>query len=114
MMKSTFAAVTAATAIAAPALAADPTVELVNDASQVAGCERLAEVKGSSAWGGVVTNMAYNRALSQLKEKAAKAGASHVLLLNVSSGYTGSNMLGVAYRCVRPPAAVTPSQETAP
>lgn len=113
MMKSTFAAVTAATAIASPALAADPTVELVNDASQVAGCERLAEVKGSSAWGGVVTNMAYNRALSQLKERASKAGGSHVLLLNVSSGPMGSNMLGVAYRCAAGATeAKTPSDTT--
>lgn len=108
MMKSTFAAIFAATAIAAPALAADANVELVNEASQVSGCERIAEVKGSSAWGGVVTNMAYNRALAQLKEKAAKAGASHVLLLNVSSGYMGSNMLGVAYRCA-PAAPAAPA-----
>jgi len=91
-------------ALAGPsANAADADVALVNDAASVAGCERLSEVKGSSAWGGVVTNMAYNRALAQLKARAAKAGGTHVLLLNVSSGHMGSNMLGVAYRCTASP-----------
>lgn len=85
--------------MAGPALAADAEIALVNDTSSLAGCERLSEVKGSSAWGGIVTNMAYNRALDQLKARAAKAGGTHVLLLNVSSGPAGSNMLGVAYRC---------------
>lgn len=88
-----------ASTIALPAAAAEAEIALVNESSAVAGCERLAEVKGSSAWGGVVTNMAYNRALAQLKARAAKAGGTHVLLLNVSSGHMGSNMLGVAYRC---------------
>ncbi len=80
-------------------MAADSTIALVNEASSLSACERLSEVKGSSAWGGLVTNMAYNRALAQLKTRTAKAGGTHVLLLNVSSGPAGSNMLGVAYRC---------------
>lgn len=87
-----------------PALAADTDIALVNDAASLSACERLSEVKGSSAWGGLVTNMAYNRALAQLKQRAEKAGGTHVLLLNVSSGPAGSNMLGVAYRCISLPA----------
>lgn len=102
-MKQNTTALTAATLIAimaaSSAYAEGSGIELVNEASSVARCERLSEVKGSSAWGGLVTNMAYNRALAQLKERAAKTGATHVLLLNVSSGPMGSNMLGVGYRC---------------
>lgn len=101
-MKATLATVLSVCLTGGPAFAADQGVELVNESSAVAGCERLSEVKGSSAWGGVVTNMAYNRALAQLKQRAAKAGGTHVLLLNVSSGPMGSNMLGVAYRCPAP------------
>lgn len=96
------AAILLAALTPAPAFASDPDVELVNEASSMAGCERLSEVKGSSAWGGLVTNMAYNRALAQMKQRAEKAGGTHVLLLNVSSGPAGSNMLGVAYRCSTP------------
>ena len=94
-------------ALATAATANELEVTLVNGVSEVAACERLAEVKGSSAWGGVVTNIAYNRALSQMKKRAAKAGGTHVLLLNVSSGPMGSNTLGVAYRCPTSEAATS-------
>lgn len=89
----------AAAALCGGTANASEAVALVNDASSVSSCERLAEVKGSSALGGLVTNMAYNRALAQLKDRAAKVGGTHVVLMNVSSGPMGSNMLGVAYRC---------------
>jgi uncharacterized protein YbjQ (UPF0145 family) len=91
---------------ATAASASDAQVALVKDETAVAGCERLTEIKGSSAWGGMVQNMAYNRALSQLKARAEKLGATHVLLLDVSSGTMGSNMLGVAYKCTAPPPAL--------
>jgi hypothetical protein len=90
---------TAAAVAATPALAADPEVALVNEASQVTGCERLAEVRGRSNWGGVFASKSYDWALGQMKERAVALGATHVLLLNATNGYTGSNMLGVAYRC---------------
>lgn len=96
---SALAAALAGIVWTSPAIAADTDIALANDASSLSACERLSEVKGSSAWGGIVTNMAYNRALAQLKQRAAKAGGTHVLLLNVSSAPMGSNMLGVAYKC---------------
>ena len=73
---------------------------IVKDESSVAACEYLGEVKGSSAWGGLVTNMAYNRARDSLKKKALALGATHVVLLDSSSGPMGSNMLGNAYKCL--------------
>lgn len=82
-----------------PAAAAAPDIALVNEASSLTGCERLSEIKGSSSWGGVFAAKSYDWALSKLKERAAALGGTHVLLLNATSGYTGSNMLGVAYRC---------------
>jgi hypothetical protein len=101
-----FQALTAVVALAAAAYAGGGEIQLAADAASVAACERLGEVKGSSAWGGMVTNMAYNRALAQLKSRAGKLGGSHVVLLNVSSGFAGSNMLGVVYRCPAAPAPV--------
>lgn len=74
-------------------------VSLVNDAAAVSTCERVGEVRGSSMMGGILTNAAYGRALEQMKKRAAKLGATHVQLLNASSGYAGSNMLGVAFKC---------------
>lgn len=110
----TITAAALSTVLATSATAADAAIELVNEASAVSNCERLAEVRGSSAWGGIVTNMAYNRALSQMKERAAKAGGTHVLLMNVSSGYSGSNMLGVAYRCPSAPASIKNAGDSPP
>jgi len=72
---------------------------IVKDESTVASCEFLGEVKGSSAWGGLVTNMAYNRARDALKKRAREIGATHIVLLDSSSGPMGSNMLGNAYKC---------------
>lgn len=91
---------------AAAVAVAPADVQLVSDPASVAKCERLGEVKGSSAWGGVLTNMAYNKALAQMKAKAGKLGATHVQLLNGTSGWSGSNMLGIAYRCPTEPATL--------
>lgn len=104
------AAMAACTISASQALAEDVNISLVNEASQVAGCERLAEVRGRSNWGGVFASKSYDWALGQMKERAVALGATHVLLLNATNGYTGSNMLGVAYRC--PATAIT--ETTAP
>jgi hypothetical protein len=90
--------------VASAALAADSQVELAPDASAVASCQRLGEVRGSSLMGGLLASAAYNRALAQMKSRAAKLGATHVVLLNGTSGMGGSNMLGVAYKCSAAPA----------
>jgi hypothetical protein len=85
-----------------PTRAAASEVQLAADAASVASCERLGEVRGSSLFGGAMTNFAYGRALASVKAKAGALGATHLLLLNVASGFAGSNMVGVAYRCTPP------------
>lgn len=72
---------------------------LVNDSPAVAGCERLGEVRSGSLWGGLMAGAAYDGSLKKLKARAAKMGATHLLLLNVASGFSGAQMLGQAYRC---------------
>lgn len=83
------------------ALAASSVLELrlVNDSAAVAGCERLGEVNAKSLLGGAMANMGYDRALKKAKADAVKLGATHLQLLNISKGMTGSNILGVAFRC---------------
>jgi hypothetical protein len=46
---------------------------------------------------------AYDGSLKKLKARAAKMGATHLLLLNVASGFSGAQMLGKAYRCASTP-----------
>ena len=101
-MRRTIFPAAALAMLAVPALADEVNIALVKEASQVAGCERIAEVRGKSAWGGVFAVKSYDWALSQMKQRAASQGATHVLILDASSGYMGSNMLGVAYKCPPP------------
>lgn len=85
----------AAATVAAPA----DQVVLVGDASEIQGCERLGEVQASSLLTGMLANQGRKRTLSQIKERAAALGATHVQVLSSNFGYASNNMLGVAYRC---------------
>lgn len=85
--------------ILAAVLAQPADIVLVRESAEVAGCERVGEVKASSWLGGAMTNVAYSRALNSLKKKAAAQGATHLQMLDSSGGAMGTNMLGAAYRC---------------
>ena len=93
---------------AGPALASEAQVGLLTNAASVAKCKRLTQVSASPIPGEMMTNASYGSALTMMKTQAAKAGATHVVLLNASAGFAGGAMLGTAYRCprkapVRPP-----------
>jgi hypothetical protein len=85
---------------------------IVRDHGQVASCERLGEVRGSSLLGGVMTNVAYGRAMDQMKRRATALGATHIEIIDVSSGFAGSNALGTAYRCSPTPSKDRETDET--
>lgn len=76
-------------------------VVLTKDTNVVARCQNLGQIHTSSFMGGIMHSQGYENALVDLKNRAAARGATHVLLMDVSSGYTGSNVLGDAYRCAR-------------
>jgi hypothetical protein len=88
----------AASLVGGAASAADNVI-LVRDSAAVSGCERLGEVHGKSWLGGMMTNVAYGRALENMKDRARSLGATHLLVFDVSSGMAGSSALGEAYRC---------------
>lgn len=93
--------------VAAPAFAQPSDVLIVRDESTLTGCQVLGEVRSSSSWGGVMAGYAQGKALAGLKKKAVRLGATHLVLLDGSSGWSGSYMLGQAYRC--PPKSVPPA-----
>lgn len=77
-------------------------VTLVKDVNLIVRCQNLGQIHTSSLMGGILQSQGYDNALTDLKNQAASRGATHILLMNISSGYAGSNMLGDAYRCGRP------------
>ena len=106
-------AVILACALSSSALAADEVI-LTRDNSLVAKCERLGEVQGRSNFGGMMTNFAYARTIKSLKERGQKMGATHLLMLDVSSGFSGSSALAEAFKCEQRPLPVEPLVPSAP
>lgn len=76
----------------------------------VSGCQRLAEVRGSSLMGGILASAGYDSALNEMKSKAATAGGTHLLLFDLTTGQTGANGFGEAYRCEDQPQTVPKRQ----
>ena len=68
------------------------------DEKMVESCEFLAQVHGSSGWGGLAASTGMENAKTEAREKAASLGASHVVWATVSGGYA-PNVSGRAYRC---------------
>ena len=75
---------------------------VVRDYAAVANCRALGEVRGFSRLGGMLANAAYNHAVDQLKRNAAALGGTHVQIVDSSSGFTGSRMIGTAFACPTP------------
>jgi hypothetical protein len=59
--------------------------------------------------GGILASAAYDSALNEMKEKVAAGGGNHLLLFDLTTGYTGANGYGEAYRC-DPPAEPAPQR----
>lgn len=85
--------------------AAKSDVVVVRDYAAVANCKALGEVRGSSMMGGILANAAYGKSLRLLKERTAALGGTHVQILDSASGFSGSRMIGAAYRCDAAPSA---------
>jgi hypothetical protein len=99
--------------VAGNAAAADgAAILLVREQAAVAGCRHLEQIQSKSMWGGfAATGLAYNRAMSSLKGKAAALGATHILIVDISNTVGGTNMIGDAYSC---PKLETPTPAVAP
>jgi hypothetical protein len=71
------------------------------DEKMVAACKFLGQVEGSSGFGNIASSVGMANARNEATEKAARLGATHILFVNVSGGYS-PNAQGRAYDC-RPP-----------
>lgn len=87
----------------AGAATAKTEVVVVRDYAAVANCQALGEVSASSSLGGVFQDASYKKVLRQIKERAAALGGTHLQLVDSASGFTGSRMLGTAYKCPTAP-----------
>lgn len=68
------------------------------DSNMVAGCTYVAEVSGTSGWGGLAASTGIENAKNQALEQAARKGATHVVW-NALAGGMGPSVSGKAYRC---------------
>lgn len=71
--------------------------------SDVEGLTRVADLKASSGWGGVVAAGGYNNCIKSLKKQAAKKGACVVLITGQPNSMAtamgaGSHVRGIAYK----------------
>ena len=70
------------------------------DDALVAKCRFLGSVDGTSGWGGLASEIGIANAKNEVREKAAKTGATD-LVWGSSSGGFGSCATGRAYACGR-------------
>lgn len=91
---------------AAPAALAEPAaVQVTGERSFLNGCTRLGDVEGSSLMGIIIENEGWQNAVDEMKERALALGATHLLLVRVDRGITGSRGFGEAYACPPQPDA---------
>ena len=75
-------------------------IVFASDLAAVASCQMLGQIQAQSLWGGVsATGVAYNDALTSMKNQASVRGATHILINKSSKTMGGTNIIGNAYRC---------------
>ncbi|MBY5969125.1 DUF4156 domain-containing protein [Halomonas sp. DP5Y7-2] len=68
------------------------------DERRVTGCKFIGEVQGSSGWGNIAASRGMDNARNEAQEEAAKLGATHIVWMNISGGYSPF-AIGRAYDC---------------
>jgi len=85
----------------------------VTDETEVQGCKNLGLVTGNSHWGGLTgqelsLEVAKKRALAHARAK----GATHVLWLDMKTGYFGASVSGKAYACSNSTGVIAGNSDT--
>jgi len=68
------------------------------DERSVINCTLIRNVSGSSGWGNLAASTGINNAQNEAREKAARAGATHIVWKTVNGGFS-PYVSGNAYRC---------------
>ncbi|MGY8835097.1 MAG: hypothetical protein ACKVH6_00090 [Enterobacterales bacterium] len=66
--------------------------------SEVAECQFVASVAGTSGWGGLAASSGIENAKEQAKQQAIDSGASHIVWHSINGGYSPS-VSANAYKC---------------
>lgn len=69
-----------------------------SEQNDVESCQYVGDVHGSSGFGGVAASTGMENAKIEAKESAAKLGATHIVWMNISGGYSPS-AFAKAYKC---------------
>lgn len=68
------------------------------DSQMVLSCKYVGDVQGSSGWGNLAASAGMENAKNEAREKAAQLGATHVVWVNITGGYS-PYASGKAYKC---------------
>ena len=67
-------------------------------AKNVEYCDYIANVSGTSGWGGLASSSGIENAKEQAKQKAIDSGATHIVWQNINGGYSPS-VSANTYKC---------------
>lgn len=101
-MKTSLLSVLAAASVVACANSTSPAglgKVLPATAEQVASCRYIDDLVGTSGWYGVFASKGIDAARQEVLEKAAAAGATHIVWLAPSVTFGSSSAVAKAYRC---------------
>ena len=84
-----------------PPVAADGRqIRVTDNPDVVRECEWVANVKGSSGWGGTTgQGVGHDDAMARISQQAAELGADTVYITTSEVGTSGVRVLGEAYAC---------------
>lgn len=97
MKKTTFLALTCLAITGCASHKAVGTIKEVS-ANNVEHCDYIANVTGTSGWGGLAASSGIENAKEQAKQQAINSGATHIVWLNINGGYSPS-VSANAYKC---------------
>lgn len=71
----------------------------VAEEAQVASCQYLDTVQGTSGWYGLLAQRGVDNARKEALRQAHEIAATHVVWIPASQGHGSTQVLGKAYRC---------------
>jgi hypothetical protein len=84
----------------AAATEASRNVVFAGSAATVAECQMLGQIQAQSLWDGSdASGVAYNDALTSLRQRASALGATRILIVKSAKASDGTTIIGNAYRC---------------
>lgn len=76
-------------------------VQIVGTPQAIQGCRFIKNVRGDQNMlgGYLLAGAAYEDAIRQMKKRTVEAGGNRLYVITASTGLTGANAMGDAYKC---------------